>query len=155
MSTSCCLLLGHRCDRNHTCNFIWPIQCIYFCCSYRILRKCLFKIPMLHLIMLFQIRNLHHSYSLLAYSAHGSCAGWRENECKFFSPFFFKLLLFTVCFSLSSELGTRHFHAILAPTAGKMRTAQKTKVKVSDPAVCVSLAWRQVPVYTCWPNQNT
>ena len=26
---------------------------------------------------------------------------------------------------------------------------------MSDPAVCVSLAWRQVPVYTCWPNQNT
>ena len=37
---------------------------------------------------------------------------------------------------------------------------QKCKLKfalaaVSDPAVCVSLAWRQVPVYTCWPNQNT
>ena len=25
----------------------------------------------------------------------------------------------------------------------------------SDPAVCVSLACRQVPVYTCWPNLNT
>ena len=26
---------------------------------------------------------------------------------------------------------------------------------VSDPTVYVSLAWRQVLVYTCWPNQNT
>ena len=26
---------------------------------------------------------------------------------------------------------------------------------MSDPAVCVSLAWRQVLVYTCWPNLNT
>ena len=26
---------------------------------------------------------------------------------------------------------------------------------VSDLGVCVSLAWRQVPVYTCHPNQNT
>ena len=43
-----------------------------------------------------------------------------------------------------------------------MRTATKTKVEVkialaavSDPAVCVSFAWRQVPVYKCWPNKNT
>ena len=53
----------------------------------------------------------------------------------------------------------------VTPTAAKyhvsMRSAAKTKVKVkncsavSDPAVCVSLAWRQVPVCTCWPNQNT
>ena len=95
------------------CSLIWWFQCIYFCCSYLwILRKCLFKIPMLHLIMLLQIGNLHHRYSLLVYQAHGSCVGWRENECTFFSPFFFELPIFTVHLSFSSELGTHHFCAI-------------------------------------------
>ena len=44
----------------------WELEflCIYLCCSYLwILGKCLIKIPMLHLIMPFQIGNLHHSFS--------------------------------------------------------------------------------------------
>ena len=42
-----------------------------------------------------------------------------------------------------------------------MRTAPKTKVKVKsctrsgECPSCVSLAWRQVSVYMCWPNQHT
>ena len=56
--------LCHRCDKNPACSLIWWFQCIYLCCSYLwILRKCLFKIPMLHLIMPFQTGNLHHSFS--------------------------------------------------------------------------------------------
>ena len=78
--------------------------------------------------------------------------GWRMNEnlCYGFS-------LSTL--SLNSLLGTRNFQSL---TTGKMwiRLEREWKLKValaavSDPAVCVSLAWRQVPVYTCWPNQNT
>ena len=96
----CFLLLCYRCDKNPACSLIGRFQCLYLCCSYLwILRKCRFKIPMLRLIMLFQIGNLHHSYSLLAYKAHGSCAGWRQNECKFFSPF-----LLNCQFSLSTFL---------------------------------------------------
>ena len=55
----CFLLLCHRCDKNPACSLIWWFQRIY---SYLwILRN------VLCLIMLFQIGNLHHSYSLLAY----------------------------------------------------------------------------------------
>ena len=51
----CCSLLCHKCDKNPACRLIWWFQCINLCCSYLwIFRKCLFKIPMLPLMMPFQ-----------------------------------------------------------------------------------------------------
>ena len=72
------------------------------------------------------------------------------------------LPIFIVPFFFSSVLGTYYFQSL---TTGKiwiheLHRKQKWKLKialaaVSDPAVCVLLAWRQVPVYMCWPNHNT
>ena len=56
--------LCHRCDKSRACSLMWRFQCIYLCCAYLwILRKCLFKTLVLHLIMPFKIGNLHHSFS--------------------------------------------------------------------------------------------
>ena len=78
------------------------------------------------------------------------------------SSYFSESLIFTVHFVRAVYLETRHFQSL---TTGKMWIREllwtrqwKLKVvfgAVSDPAVCVLLAWRQVPVFTCWLNQNS
>ena len=103
--------------------------------------------------MLFQIGNLHRSYRVLC---------WLEGE---WMQIFQSILLQIADFHCPL-LAVNLEHAILAqsiaPTAGKMwicELFQKFEWKlnialtaVSDPAVCVSLAWRQE---TCRPNHNT
>ena len=75
---------------------------------------------------------------------------------------FLRVTDFTVYFVIIVYLETCHFQSL---TSNKMLICELLRKRkwnlkvavemVSDPAVCVSLAWRQVPVYTCWPNQNT
>ena len=132
--TLCCfLLLCHRCDKNPACSLIWRFQCIYFCCSYPwILRKWLYKIPMLRLIMLFQMGNLHHSYSLPGIlSTWVFC--WLKGEwmqiCQsillqivdFHCPLFFEQWTWNTTFSCSYNRQNV-----------TVRTAPKTKVKVKN-----------------------
>ena len=130
---------SHRCDKNPACSLIWWFQCIHFCCSYLwILRKCLFKIPMLCLIMPFQIGNLHHSYSLLSYWGHGSCVGWREIECKCFSPFFFEFSLSTFLLAVNLKHAIFVKSRLLQPTKSQQWAAPETwkwKLKIALAAV--------------------
>ena len=69
---------------------------------------------------------------------------------------------FTVHIVIIVYLETWHFQSLTSDKMWIRELLRKRKWKlkvavavVSDPAVCVSLAWRQVPVYMCWPNQNT
>ena len=87
----------------------------------------------------------------------------REREwMQILSSYFFEWLIFTVHFVITVYLETRYCQSL---TTGKMWIRELLRKRkwtlkvalavVSDPAVCVSLSWRQVPLFTCWPKQNT
>ena len=82
---------------------------------------------------------------------------WLKGErTQILRSYFSELPIFTVHFVIAVYLETRHFKSL---TTGKrwickLLRKQKWKLKVVSERG-VSLAWIQVPVYTCWPNQNT